>query len=52
MRIHTWLMKNVGWYNSWHKKPYAGFVHVVVVLVFFAGNLYLLIEIFKYASIL
>jgi len=50
MIVHEKLMKCCKWYKHWHQKPYSGFVHILILMLVFSYNLYLLLEIFKYAQ--
>lgn len=47
---HQWLTKKYKWYKKWHEKPYAVFFHIIILLAFFSYNMYLLLEIFRYAQ--
>jgi hypothetical protein len=50
MNVHKKLTKSCHWYRDWHKKPYAGFVHILILLSFFSYNIYLLLEIYKHVQ--
>jgi hypothetical protein len=50
MTVHKKLMKSYKWYRAWHQKPCSGYVHISILMLVFSYNLYLLVEIFKYAQ--
>jgi hypothetical protein len=52
MDVHKRLLKSCKWYRNWHKKRYSEFVHILIVLAMFYYNLYLVLEIFKYSSLI
>jgi hypothetical protein len=50
MNVHKKLMKKYKWYRAWHHNPYANLFHILIVLLMFSYNLYLLLEILKHVK--
>ncbi len=50
MLIHNWLSNNISWYRAWHQKPYANFVHFIVLIITCILDIYLAYELWESIS--
>lgn len=41
MYVHNYLKNKFSWYRKWHEYKYVNIIHIVVVLIFSAYDIYL-----------